>query len=145
MKLTEIKPGDEELRVILESGFVLRDAGRLDDAEAVFAGMIELLPKSELPHVALGTIKLQRGNFGEAQAACEKGLSLKPGSLYARVHRAEALLFQGRRGEAEAELQEVIATDPQSPHSRTAQALLDAADLICRGSPPERDNDKRQT
>src|SRR5262249_41853863 len=97
MKLSEIKPGDEELRVILESGFVLRDAGRLDDAEAVFAGMIELLPESELPHVALGTIKLQRGEFTAAQTACEEGLALKPGSLYARVHRAEALLFQGRR------------------------------------------------
>jgi predicted Zn-dependent protease len=131
MKRTEIKPGDEELRVILESGFVLRDAGRLDDAEAVFAGMIELLPESELPHVALGTIKLQRGEFAEAQNACEEGLALKPGSLYARVHRAEALLFQGRRSEAESELREVIATDPQSAHSRTAQALLDAADLIC--------------
>ena len=131
MRLREIKPDDEQLRVILEAGFVLRDAGRLDDAEAVFLGMMELLPASELPHVALGTIRLQRGAFGEAQALCEEGLRLNPDSLYAQVHHAEALLFQSRRDPAEAELRHVISTDPQSPHSRTARALLEAADLIC--------------
>jgi tetratricopeptide (TPR) repeat protein len=131
MRLSEVKPDDEELRVILEAGFVLRDAGRLDDAEAVFIGMMELLPASELPRVALGTIRLQRGAFAEAQSLCEEGLRLKPDSLYAQVHHAEALLFQSRRDTAEAELRQVIATDPQSPHSRTARALLDAANLIC--------------
>ena len=131
MRLSEPKPDDEELRVILEAGFVLRDAGRLDDAEDVFLGMMELLPESELPHVALGTIRLQRGSFAEAQALCEEGMRLKPDSLYARVHHAEALLFQGRRDPAEAELRQIISTDPQSPHSRTARALLEAADLIC--------------
>jgi cytochrome c-type biogenesis protein CcmH/NrfG len=93
--------------------------------------MRELLSESELPSVALGSICIQRGEFSKAQAACEEGLRLQPASLYAKVHRAEALLFQQRRGEAEAELREVIASDPQSPHSRTARALLEAADLIC--------------
>ena len=134
MKLDDIKPDDEELRVILEAGFVLRDLGRLDESEAVFRGMMELLPESELPHVALGTVRLQRGAFVEAQAACEDGLKLRPDSLYARVHLAEALLFQRRRAEAEAELYKVIATDPQSPHSRTARALLEVADLVCAPS-----------
>ena len=131
MKLNEVKRNDEEVRVVLEAGFVLRDAGRLDEAETIFLGMRELLPESELPDVALGSISLQRGEFSKAQAACEQGLRLQPGSLYARVHRAEALLFQRRRREAEAELREVIAADPHSPHSRTARALLEAADLIC--------------
>jgi Tfp pilus assembly protein PilF len=93
--------------------------------------MMELLPGSELPRVALGTIRLQRGAFAEALVLCEEGLRLRPDSLYARVHRAEALLFQGRRDPAEAELRQVISIDPQSPHSRTARALLEAADLIC--------------
>ena len=131
MRLHDVKRDDEEVRVVLEAGFVLRDAGKLDEAEAIFLGMRELLPESELPNVALGSICLQRGEFSKAQAACEDGLRLQPGSLYAKVHRAEALLFQRRRSEAEAELREVIARDPQSPHSRTAHALLDAADLIC--------------
>lgn len=131
MRLTHVRPSDEELRVILESGFVLREAGRLDDADTVFRGALELLPESDVPRVALGTVELQRGRFAEAQALCEEALRVRPESLYARVHRAESLLFQRRRDEAEDELREVMAAEPDSPHARTARALLEAADLIC--------------
>ena len=131
MRLSHVKPSDEELRVILESGFVLREAGRLDDADAVFRGALELLPDSDVPRVALGTVELQRGRFAEAQALCEEALRLRPASLYARVHRAESLLFQQRRDEAEEELREIAAAEPDSPHARTARALLEAADMIC--------------
>ena len=130
MRLTHVRPSDEELRVILESGFVLREAGRLDDADAVFRGALELLPDSDVPRVALGTVELQRGRFAEAQALCEEALRLSPQSLYARVHRAESLLFQRRRDEAEDELRELEAADPDSPDARTARGLLEAADLI---------------
>ena len=130
MKLDQVKPSDEELRVILETGFALRYARRLDEAAGIFQGVAALLPEADVPRVALGTVELERGKFAEAQAACEEALRHNPGSLYARVHRAEALLFQLRRSEAETDLNAIIATDPESPHSRTARALLDAADLI---------------
>ena len=135
--MQDIQPSDAELRVMMEAGFVLREAGRLDDAEAVFRGIMELLPASEVPRVALGTVELQRGRFREAEVACEEALRVQPDSLYARVHHAEALLFQQRRGEAEAELREIISSAPDSPHSRTARALLDAADLICASASQE--------
>jgi predicted Zn-dependent protease len=131
VKLDQIKPSDQELRVILEAGFALRYARRLDEAADIFSGVTALLPESDLPRVALGTVELERGKFAEAQAACEEALRRDPQSLYARVHRAEALLFQRQRSEAEAELNSIIAADPTSPHSRTARALLEAADLIC--------------
>ncbi|HEV2763179.1 MAG TPA: tetratricopeptide repeat protein [Pyrinomonadaceae bacterium] len=129
--MSQVQPSDAELRVMLEAGFVLREAARFDEAETVFRGVTELLPASDVPRVALGTVELQRGRFAEAQTLCEEALRLNPSSLYARVHRAEALLFQQRREEAETELREVIETDPASPHSRTARALLEAADIIC--------------
>ncbi|HWS86728.1 MAG TPA: tetratricopeptide repeat protein [Pyrinomonadaceae bacterium] len=130
-RLSQVTPTDAEMRVMMEAGFVLREAGKFDDAEAVFRGVMELLPDSDVPRVALGTVELQRGRFDSALAACEEALRLRPESLYARVHRAEALLFQRRRAEAEEELRAVISADAGSPHSRTARALLDAADLIC--------------
>jgi Tfp pilus assembly protein PilF len=134
MKLDHVKPSDQELRVILEAGFALRYARRLDEAADIFSGVTALLPESDLPRVALGTVHLERGAFAAAQAACEEALRHDPQSLYARVHRAEALLFQGKRSEAETELNSIIAADPESPHSRTARALLEAADLICAES-----------
>lgn len=131
MKLSEVQPADDEMRVLLEAGFVLREAGRFDEAESIFRGVMELLPDSDVPFVGLGTVELQRGRFAESLSLCEEALRRRPQSLYARVHHAEALLFQHRRDEAQAELEEIISTDPDSPHSRTARALLDAADLIC--------------
>jgi Flp pilus assembly protein TadD len=142
MRLSHVQPSDEELRVILESGFVLREAGRFDDAETIFRGALELLPDSDVPRVALGTVELQRGRFTEAQALCEEALRVRPASLYARVHRAESLLFQQRREEAESELREVMAADPDSPHARTARALLEAADLICASAAPAASGDQ---
>jgi predicted Zn-dependent protease len=131
MKLDQVRPSDEELRVILEAGFALRYTRRLDEAADIFRGVAALLPKSDVPRVALGTVELERGKFAEAQSACEEALRNDPESLYARVHRAEALLFQKRRSEAETELNAIMVADPESPHSRTARALLEAADLIC--------------
>jgi predicted Zn-dependent protease len=131
MKLSEIKPRDEELRFLLETGFALRTAGRIAEAEAVFKGVHELIPRSDVPLVALSTLELQKGDPASAQKFCEEALKRQPDSLFARLHRAEALLLQQQREEAEAELRAVIAADSNSPHSATARAWLDAADLIC--------------
>jgi predicted Zn-dependent protease len=130
MTLEEISVSPEELRVMLETGYILREAAEFDRAEAVFRGVMEFLPDSEVPQVGLGTVYLQRGDFLAAEEICEKALEINPSSLYARVHYAEALLFGRQREKAENELREIIGEDPDSPHSRTAQALLDAADLI---------------
>jgi Flp pilus assembly protein TadD len=130
MKFNYVQPSDDELRVLLETGFVLREASRFEDAKAIFGGVLELIPDSDIPRVGLGTVELQRGNFELAQIACEDALRVKPESLYARVHLAESLLFQKKRHEAESELRSIIASNTNSPHSRTAQALLDVAHLF---------------
>lgn len=131
MELRHVQPSLEELRVLLEAGLFLRDSQRYDEAEAVFRGLIELLPESDLPRVALGTVEMQRGRLAAALTAYEEALRICPLSSYARVHHAEVLLFQQRRAEAEAELNQVILGDPASPYSRMAQTLLDGADVIC--------------
>lgn len=130
MKFTDVKPNDDELRVLMEIGFLLREMSRFDDAAVVFRGAAELIPDSDVPLVGLGTVEFQQRNFAQAHEAYEKALAIKPNSLYARVHRAEAWLFEGERARAEEELRNVIETDPQSPHSRTAQALLEIANVI---------------
>ena len=130
MNINELKIQSEDLRIILEAGFILREAARFDEAESIFKGAIEFLPNSEVPKVGLGTVYLQKGDFSKAKEICESAWESNPNSLYARVHYAEALLFVREREKAENELREIIATDADSPHSQTAQALLDAADLI---------------
>jgi Flp pilus assembly protein TadD len=130
MTVNEISVDSEQLRVLLETGYILREAARFDEAEAVFRGVIELMPDSEIPRVGLGTVYLQRGDFAEAEAICKQAFEDHPNSNYARVHYGEALLFGRQREKAEAELLEVVRKDPDSPHARTAQALLDAANIV---------------
>lgn len=130
MNFSQIKASDEELRVMLESGLVLREAGRLDEAEKIFQGVRQLVPKSDVPLVALSSLAVRRGDFEEALRLCEEALMSEPSSVFARVHHAEVLLYQQRREEAEKELREVIETAPESPHTPTARALLDAAQLL---------------
>lgn len=130
MKFSQVKTNDEELRVMLESGLVLREAGRLDEAEKIFEGVRELVPKSEVPLVALSSLAVRRGDFDEALRLCAEALKTDPTSVFARVHHAEVLLYQQRREEAVAELQQIIETAPESPHTQTARALLDATQLM---------------
>lgn len=130
MTVNEITVDAEQLRVLLETGYILREAARFDESEAVFRGVIELMPDSEVPRVGLGTVFLQRGDFAEAEAICKQAYDDFPESGYARVHYGEALLFGGKREKAEEELQGLISKKPESPHARTAQALLDAAHIV---------------
>ncbi len=130
MRFSEIKTGDEELRVMLESSLVLREAGRLEEAETIARGVRELVPKSDVPLVVLSSLAIRRGDFEEALQLCEEALAKEPSSVFARVHHAEVLLYQGKREEAETELREIIETAPDSPHCYTAQALLDAAQML---------------
>ncbi len=130
MKVSELKPTSEELRIMLETGFILRESAKFDAAESVFLGCIEFMPDSEVPKVGLGTVFLQKGDFELAVLNCKNALELNPESDYARVHYGEALLFRNRRDEAEIELRMVIDKSPNSAYARTAQNLLDSADFL---------------
>lgn len=130
MKLEAVNTSDEELRVMLESGLVLREAGRLDEAEKVFQGVREIAPESDVPLIALSSIAARRGNLDEALRLAEEALRQESPSVFARVNHAEILLYQKKREEAEAELRDIIESDPDSPHSRTARALLDVTRMI---------------
>lgn len=130
MKVEAVKTDDEELRVMLESGIVLREAGRLDEAERIFAGVRELAPKSDVPLVALSSIAARRNDFDEALRLCDEAQRLEPSSVFARVSRAEILLYRKQTEQAETELREIVEQNPDSPHARTAQSLLNVAQMI---------------
>ncbi|MCS7079460.1 MAG: tetratricopeptide repeat protein [Chloracidobacterium sp.] len=118
-------PSDQELRVVLEAGFVLRDVMRYDEAKAVFQGVAALRPDLELPPLALASVLIRQGDLARAQELCESVLARRPDSLHARVQHGEILLYRGRREEGEEILRSVVADGGDSPHAVTAQALLD--------------------
>ena len=130
MEFRQIKTGDDELRVMLESSLVLREAGRLDEAETVARGVRELAPESDVPLVILSSLAVRRGDFEEALRLSEAALTQDAESIFARVQHAEVLLYQGKRQQAESELHEIIERAPDSPHAPAARALLEAARML---------------
>ena len=129
MKLSDVKTDDEDLRVLLEAGLLLRDGGRFDEAEKILAGVSELAPLSDVPLVALGSVAVRRGDLDAARAFCEKALRVQPSSDFARVQRAEILLYRQQHAEAETDLRAIIERAPESIHAQTARALLEAAQI----------------
>ena len=110
----------EELRVLLETGFILREASRFDDAEAVFSGCAELLPASEVPLVGLGTVFLQKGDYPKALEFCREAVRKQSSSAYARSHLGEALLFNNMIAEAKEQLESLVASENGSTYAETA-------------------------
>lgn len=116
----------DEVVILLEAGYVLMDMGRFDHAREVFTGASALLPKSEVPHLALGTLEFSQGRHDKALQAYRKAQQLAPKSSLPRAHAGEALLFLNKANEAVKELQAAIDVEPDGDGARLAQALLEA-------------------
>ena len=116
----------EEAIVLLESGWVLMDMGKFDEAREVFAGAAALLPKSEVPHLALGTLEFAQGKHDKALQEYRKAQQLAPKSGLPRAHAGEALLFLNKPAEAVKELKAALDLEPEGDGAKLAKALLEA-------------------
>ncbi len=115
--------------MLLETGFILREASRFDEARSVFEGCAELLPESEVPIVGLATVLLQEGKYAKALEKCREAVSKREDSAYARLHLGEALLFNNNVDEAKTSLENLIKSDSGSTYASTAKRILSAAGL----------------
>jgi tetratricopeptide (TPR) repeat protein len=116
----------DEVVILLEAGYVLMDMGRFDHAREVFGGAAALLPKSEVPHLALGTLEFAQGHHDKALQQYRKAQQIAPKSGLPRAHAGEALLFLNKPAEAVKELKAAIQIDPDGDGARLALALLEA-------------------
>jgi tetratricopeptide (TPR) repeat protein len=116
----------QEMMILLEAGYVFMDIGKFDEAREVFTGAVALLPRSEVPHLALGTLEFALGRHAKALQEYRKAQQLAPKSSLPRAHAGEALLFLQKSAEAVRELKAAIEIDPDSDGARLARALLEA-------------------
>ncbi len=115
-----------EAMILIEAGYQLMNMHRFDDAREVFEGVAALLPKSEVPHFALGSLEFALGREDKALQEYRRAQRLAPESGVARAYAGEALLFLGKVAEAVKELNAAIDLDPDGDGARFARALLDA-------------------
>ncbi len=116
----------QEVTILLEAGYQLMNMKRFDPAREVFSGVAALLPRSDVPHLALGTLEFALGRHAKALQEYRRAQQLAPESGLSRAHVGEALLFLGKASEAIKELNAALEIEPDGDGARLARALLDA-------------------
>lgn len=90
----------------------LREAGREEEAAALFAKLRAGAPGSPAAHALAGEESFESGDFAGAERAWARALSLNPDMPGVRVNHGLALYKLGRHGEAEAEFAAAAAAAP---------------------------------
>ena len=124
----------EDLRLMLESGYLYLAMQRFKEAREVFEGVCILAPESDVPMVALGNVAFVETKFDEAIKTYKKALELVPQSAFAKAYLGEALFFHNKKSEAKKVLEEASKMDPHGKSGDFARSLLE---LIEKGFDPE--------
>jgi len=119
-----INPSKEEIAMLMEAGFLCRDAKKFQEARELFAGVRALLPKSDAVEVALGSVFFQQSDFDTAITHYQRALEKNPRSAYAYAHLGEAYLFKLEKEKARSFLQKAIELDARGNSGAMARNLL---------------------
>ena len=120
-----IQPSREEIAFLMEAGVIYRDSKRFAEAGEVFRGVRALVPRSEVPEVALGSVQLAAGEVKKAIGHYEKALKLNAESAFAHAQLGEAYTFSKDRAAAKKHLDEAIRLDPRGENGAHARTLLE--------------------
>lgn len=112
--------------LLLEAGYLWMDLGKFDKARDIFQGAAQLMPKSEVPQLALGTLEFAQGHHEKALQSYRVAQKLAPRSGLPRAHAGEVLLFMGKTNEALKELKAAQDVEPKGDGAKLAQALIEA-------------------
>ena len=126
----DVVASKEEIALLMEAGFVYRDSGRFQEARDVFRGVRALVPKSEIPEVALGTVSFQAREFDSAITHYKNALELNPRSAYACAHLGEAEIFNLDKEAARPHLKKALELDPKGEFGKMARSLMSFADTV---------------
>ncbi|MFL5318229.1 MAG: tetratricopeptide repeat protein [Myxococcaceae bacterium] len=112
--------------LLLEAGYLWMDLGKFDKARDIFVGAAQLMPKSEVPQLALGTLEFAQGHHEKALQSYRVAQKLAPRSGLPRAHAGEVLLFMGKATEALKELKAAKDVEPSGDGAKLAAALIEA-------------------
>src|SRR5688572_6862486 len=75
--------------LMLEAGHLYMDMGKFDLAREVLMGCTTLMPKSEVPQLALGTLEFVQGKHEKALQAYRQAQRIAPKSGLPHAHVGE--------------------------------------------------------
>jgi len=116
----------QQAMLMLEAAYLWMDLGKFDNARELLSGATLLMPKSEVPQIALGSLEFNQGHFDKALQVFRRAQQLAPRASLPRAHCGETLLFMGKVNEAMKELKSALELEPKSDGARFAEALIAA-------------------
>ncbi len=110
----------DDMRTLVDLGFIALSAGLLRQAGTIFDGVVAARPEGEAGHIGLALVSLAQGRTEDAV----RRLRARPPSDAVLTFLGMALARMGERDDARAALRAVVETPGGSPHAATAAALL---------------------
>tara|TARA_B100000579_G_scaffold366328_1_gene326120 strand:- start:528 stop:2180 length:1653 start_codon:yes stop_codon:yes gene_type:complete len=126
-----INQGFKDHRVFSNYGTILRDLGKLKDAELSYRKAIELNPEFAIAHYNLGSTLKSLGNIQEAESSTRKAIELKPDLAVAHSNLGIILREIGKLKEAELSTRKAIELKPDlaDAHSNLGNLMNDLGNL----------------
>jgi len=128
----ESEAGKYLLDVMLESAYLLGCAGKKDDAEKCFRGILALLPELIGGWLGLGNILLMQGKIKQSESAYKRVLKNDSSDPAARAFLGELYLCTDKISEGRALLESVYWDYPESKVGNWAWNLLELSREIAR-------------
>ncbi len=114
---------DLELWSVAKLGFVLYSRERLEEAAAIFHGLLQLRPRWPYGWYALGLARRDQGDLRGAVESLNQAVSHDAQFWEARVALAELLYANGYKQDAATMLQPVLNADAAHAAVRRGQTL----------------------
>lgn len=119
--------GGERLRYLGEAGYLCLYRGELDQAQAIFEGLTDLVPDDPVGHLGLCEVHLAHHDARKAETAARRAAEVAGNSAetmaLAYELQGKALLSLDRVQDAERVLARAIEVAPDSPAARSAREL----------------------
>jgi predicted O-linked N-acetylglucosamine transferase (SPINDLY family) len=105
----------------------LHKAGRLAEAEALYRGILDVVPEEPDALHFLGVLRAGAGQVDDALGLLGRAIAARPDAALFRVNRAKILRSLGRAGEAVHDLKRAAALEPDAaPIAAEFSVVLDA-------------------
>jgi len=126
-----IEQGFKDYRVLSNYGTILKDIGKLKEAELLTRKAINLNPNFADAHSNLGAILKDTGKLKEAEGALRKAIEIKPDYLIAHCNLGNILRDLGKLKEAEVLTRKAIELNPNfaNAHFNLGNILKDLGKL----------------
>jgi predicted O-linked N-acetylglucosamine transferase (SPINDLY family) len=97
---------------LIQAGLAHHEAGRLDEAEAIYRAVLDGAPDNVDGLHLLGLVHLARGDAAGAVALIGRAIAAAPALAALRASFADALLAAGRDDDAAAAFEQALAAEP---------------------------------